>query len=555
VVLNDGRVMYHRWEYIDKGARVAKTVCSMNPDGSRPQELYGLADDDTTIYMYPQPLPGSSERFVCVGTCHYPQGGCLGSILLVDCGLGLRGRGPDPNEPGFLRDDPRYPVRNLTPHVFIPRRSEPGWAFLTTEGKYVHNSEGRQGHLYTHPYPVSDRQFLVSFKVNPTDHYKEVPNAYALSRVDLEGRHRPIHADPPLSCWHPTPRVARALPPQPQPSRDPQFAAANQALCVVANVYDGMEGVEPGTVKWLRINEALPRYWSTGRRWEPSLSSSSWKAALWPRVQWGVVPVEKDGSAHFLVPASRSIFFQALDADFREVQRERTYVNYAPGEVRSCTGCHGQHHHAPPASAAARPLALRRPPSTPQAQPCDLAAAGGDGLPGQTVHYPADIQPILNNRCVSCHGATNPAGQLRLTGEVTLYYNTSYEELASKQLAGPIVPEFTSFLQGDRGNYNGAYLPPGSLGCRTSKLMAILSDPAHPKNVKDDHSRMLTPTELMILSRWVDSNYQFYGSYFGRQHPQWLKPDPAVPAYNPADFRRKPTFAEATSFLAPPWHR
>ena len=78
VVLDDGRVMYHRWEYIDKGARVAKTVWSMNPDGTRPQELYGVADDDTTIYMYPQPLPGSDHRFVCVGTCHYPQGGCLG---------------------------------------------------------------------------------------------------------------------------------------------------------------------------------------------------------------------------------------------------------------------------------------------------------------------------------------------------------------------------------------------------------------------------------------------------------------------------------------------
>ena len=65
VVLNDGRVMYHRWEYIDKGARVAKTVWSMNPDGTSPQELYGLADDDTTIYMYPQPLPGSS-RTLCL---------------------------------------------------------------------------------------------------------------------------------------------------------------------------------------------------------------------------------------------------------------------------------------------------------------------------------------------------------------------------------------------------------------------------------------------------------------------------------------------------------
>ncbi len=226
-----------------------------------------------------------------------------------------------------------------------------------------------------------------------------------------------------------------------------------------------MEGVEPGEVKWLRINEALPRYWSTGRRWDPSLSSSSWKAALWPRVQWGVVPVEEDGSAYFVVPAQRSIFYQALDKDFREIQRERTYVNYASGEVRSCNGCHGQASHAVPPVGSATPLALMRAPSIPQPQPCDLVENGGDGQAGQVIHYPTDIQPILDAKCISCHGQTDPAGGLILTGEVTTYYNTSYEQLASKELAGPIIPEFTSFLSGDRGNYNGAYLPPRSLGC------------------------------------------------------------------------------------------
>ena len=555
LVLDDGRVMYHRWEYIDRGARVAKTVWSMNPDGTRPQELYGLADDDTTIYMYPQPLPGSNHRFVCVGTCHYPQGGCLGAILLVDFGMGVRERGPDPDEADYVQGDARYPVINITPHVFIKRRMEPGWFFLTKEGKYVLDPEGRSGHLYTHPYPVSDREFLVSYKVNPSDHYKQVANAYALYLIDTAGHHRPVHADDKLSCWHPLPLVARPVPPRVHLLRDPEYAAGNQAVCVVANVYQGMEGIEPGNVKWLRINEALPRYWSTNRRWGPSLSSSSWKAALWPRVQWGVVPVEKDGSAHFLVPANRSIFFQALDENFRELQRERTYVNYAPGEIRSCTGCHGQSNRTPSLGASAMPLALTRAPSTPQPQPCDLVAGGGDGRAGQVIHYPTDIQPIFDAKCVSCHGPKDPAGGLRLTGEITLYYNTSYEELARKELAGPIIAEFTSFRQGDRGNYNGAYLPPRHLGCPTSPMIAMLTTPAHPKNAKDDHSKMLTATELMILSRWVDTNYQFYGSYFGRHHPQWVNRDPGNSAYDPADFRRKATFEEATSFLAPPWHR
>jgi len=556
VVLDDGRVMYHRWEYVDRGARVAKTIWSMNPDGTKPQELYGLEDDDTTIYMYPQPLPHDTRRFVCVGTCHFPQGGCLGAILLVDASKSVRGRGPDPNEADYVPRDDRYPVMNVTPHVFVERRTEPGWHFLNKEGKYAHDTNGQSGHLYTHPYPVSDREFLVSYKVNPSDHYKEVPNAYALYLIDLEGNHRFVHADSKLSCWHPLPLVPRPVPPAlPPSSRDPKYEADNQAVCFLTNVYQGMEGVEPGTVKWLRINEALPRYWSTGRRWGPALSSSSWKAALWPRVQWGVVPVEEDGSAHFLVPANRSIFFQTLDKDFREIQRERTYVNYAPGESRSCTGCHGQSNRTAPAATTAAPLAPMRAPSIPQPQPCDLVENGGNGLAGQVIHYPTDIQPLFDRKCVSCHGSSEPAGGLRLTGEITEYYNTSYEELARKQLAGPIISEFTSFLSGDRGNYNGAYLFPRHLGSATSTLIDMLTHSAHPKNAKDNHCGMLTEMELMILSRWVDSNYQFYGSYFGRQHPQWVNADPGNPAYNPADFRRKATFEEATGFLAPEWHR
>ncbi|MBC8873135.1 MAG: hypothetical protein H8E44_27190 [Planctomycetes bacterium] len=555
VVLGDGRVMYHRWEYIDKGARVGKTIWSMNPDGTAPRERYGVADDTTTVYMYPQAVPGSDDRLVCVGTCHFPQGGCLGAIMLIDFKKGVRARGPDPDEADYVQWDERNAVTNLTPHVFVERRTEPGWHFLTKEGRHVHDRNGQQGHLYTHPYPVSDREFLVSLKVDPTDHYKNVADAYSLYLVDTEGNHRFVHADDELSCWHPTPLVPRRVPPAIETVRNPEYAASDQALCILSNISRGMQGVEPGEVKWLRINEAVPRYWDTGRRWGSSLSSSSWKAALWPRVQWGIVPVEEDGSAHFLVPANRSIFFQALDENFREIQRERTYVNYAPGEVRSCTGCHGQAAHTASALGSVTPLALTRAPSTPQPQPCDLVENGGDGRAGQVIHYPTDIQPIFNAKCVSCHGKSEPAGGLKLTDEATLYYNTSYEELARRELAGPIIPEFTSFLHGDRGNYNGAYLPPRSLGCAKSTLIDVLTNSTHPKNAEDDHSRMLTERELMILSRWVDANYQFYGGYYGRHHPQWVNPDPGKPSYKPADFRRKPTFDEAISFFAPEWHR
>jgi len=555
VVLDDGRVMYHRWEYIDKGARVCKTIWSMNPDGTMPQELYGVGDDTTTVYMYPQAIDGDAHRLVCVGTCHFPQGGCVGSIMLIDLQRGALKRGPDPDEPDYVQWDDRYAVTNITPHVFIERRTEPGWYFQTADGKYVHDKEGRSGPLYTHPYPVGNNTFLVSYKEDPADHYKNVADAYSLYLIDTEGKHRPIHRDAKLSLWHPTPLMARQVPPKIYTPRDLHHASRNEALCIVADIYQGMESVERGKVKWLRINEAVPRYWDTGRRWPKATSSSAWKAALWPRVQWGVVPVEKDGSAHFTVPANRNIFFQALDENFMEVQRERTYVNYHPGEVRSCVGCHGRSNRTTHTGSTRSTIAMNRPASTPQPQPCDLVENGGDGRAQQVIHYPTDIQPIFNAKCVSCHSNADPAGELKLTDDVTEYYTTSYEQLALKQLAGPILSEFTTFRRGDQGNYNGATLAPMSLGSYKSVMITMLTDPAHPKNAEYDHTEMLGKHELMVLSRWIDSNYQFYGGYYGRHHAAWVNADPQNPFYNPADFRRKPLFEEAISMYAPAWHR
>jgi hypothetical protein len=555
VVLDDGRVMYHRWEYIDKGARVGKTIMSMYPDGTRPQELYGMGDDTTTVYMYPQQMPHSSDHLVCVGTCHYPQGGCVGSIMLINLKNRVRHRGPDPDQKDYRKMDNRYAVNNITPEVFVERRTEPGWHFQSKDGKVVHDKNGTSGHLFTHPWPISDKEFLVSYKFKSSDHYKNIPNAYGLYLIDLKGKRQLIHKDDELSCWHPTPLLARKVPPVLSSPIDQNLAKKKQALCIVTNIYQDVPNVEPGEIKHLRINEALPRYWSTGRSWAPRNSSSSWKAALWPRVQWGIVPVEADGSACFTVPADRAIFLQALDKDYREIQRERTYVNYRPGEIRSCIGCHGRSGQAPKSIQRHTPLALKRRPSNPAPQPCDLIENGGDGLPGQVIHYPTDIQPIFDAKCVSCHGNDTPDGDLKLTGDITGFYSVSYEQIVRKRLCGPVIQEFLSFTQGDRGNYNGAELPPKSLGAIKAPLIEILTKAKHPKNTVENHSKMLNRNELMIMVRWADTNYQFYGSYFGRQHPAWQKANPANSDWNPKNFRRKATFQEAISTDAPKWHR
>ena len=79
---------------------------------------------------------------------------------------------------------------------------------------------------------------------------------------------------------------------------------------------------------------------------------------------YGTVPVEPDGSAHFCVPAERPVYFQALDGQFNEVQRMRSYVHLQPGEQLSCIGCHEHRFSAPPTPRQRLPLALRRGPSS-----------------------------------------------------------------------------------------------------------------------------------------------------------------------------------------------
>ena len=106
-----------------------------------------------------------------------------------------------------------------------------------------------------------------------------------------------------------------------------------------------------------------------------------------------------------------------------EVQRMRTFVNFQPGESRSCIGCHEPRPLAPPGKT---PLALTHPPNSPAAQP-------GETVP-RPIHYPTDVQPILDRHCVRCHGGEKTEGELDLSGELTTFFNRSYENLMRKKL-------------------------------------------------------------------------------------------------------------------------
>ena len=517
-VMNDGRVLYTRWEYVDKGAVSVKCLWAMNPDGSGSSEIYGADIALPPTFTQGRPIPGSDNLFIAAGTPHCPQN-AVGTIIRIDTSKDIRTRDP---------------MTYITPDVDV--RAEGGFWF-DPAGKW-----GKR--LFKDPYPISGKLFLVS--LNPTGVATEKVN-WGICSLDEAGQTTRLYQDARYGSFMPIPVKPRSVPPVVAARTDPNLAALNKAACIITDVYRGLEGIQRGQAKYLRINEQVPRPWNArrfydGDEYDQQHAVISKDASLGLKVQLGIVPIESDGSAYFLVPADRNIYLQVLDENFMELQRERTYVNYRPGEKRSCTGCHETPSQAPSQQQTA-PLALARPPSEPGPQPGEVSGA-------RPLHYPTDVQPVWDKYCLKCHSGASPKGGLNLSGNMTALFNTSYESLMperrqapnrDRHVLGPIIGE----NHPKTGNIE--YLPAKSLGSHTSVLVAMLSggkvqlsnpaDAQRAATLAEKHKEIhLTGEELLRITTWVEANGQYYGSYYGKRNIKY-KAD--------LDFRPVPTFQQA----------
>jgi len=500
-VLPDGWITYSRWEYVDKGQLGIKCLWAMKPDGSGSREIYGNDIPFPPTMLHGRAIPGEPNKLVMLGTPHFPQSG-IGTVITVDTTKDIRSRAP---------------MHFVTWWVDI--RQEPGWNHFLGPGWTRHGN----GPLYMDPHPLGKDLFLVSHN---RDRGWNDPTAYELMLLDDSGNHWPILASDDYSLWQPTPLVSRKRPPVVPSTLEPELAKKGLAVCYVQNIYHGMEGIRPGEVKYIRIFEQLPRPWSCRRLWEPNQNLVyliSPRSALAAKVLRGVVPVEKDGSAHFYVPAGRNIYFQALDAKYRELQRERTYVNYMPGERRGCVGCHETPQDTP-TDRLGLATALKKPPVRPQPQPGDKTAA-------RPLHFAIDVQPVLDKHCVTCHGGKRKEAGLDLREELTRSFSRSYERL------------LRYVKTTDEGSDWGgsAYLPPKSIGSHASRLIKQLDKGCTGMKHK-------LPLEHYVkITTWVDANAVYYGSYWGRiriehrDHP---------------NFRPVPTLKDALATEPPlPWNK
>lgn len=470
-VLDDGRIVYTRWDYVDRHAVHYEHLWTMRPDGSAPTALYGNNTFNPVGIWEARQVPGS-HLIMATAAAHHAM--TAGSIVLVDAARGVDGEAP---------------ILRLTPDVPFPESETtlaPGWRSTVPPASpppVTPEAQRWPGHCYKSPWPLSERLFLVAYSYDALigEPSANLPNLFGIYLADAHGNRELLYRDLNIASLYPMPVRARPRPPILAPSSDP--GAARQGSFFIQDIYRSDPPLPPGSVRRLRVLQVLPK--STPGINNPPVGLAN--ASPGKQVV-GTVPVEADGSAYFAAPAGVPLSFQALDERGMAIQTMRSVVYLQPGETSACIGCHEPRTSAPPSRSAA--LALTRPRSTIEPGPTGA----------RPFSYPLLVQPVLDRRCVSCHGAEDPRGGISLTGEPQGHYTVSYNVLAS------LVP-FSQWTGGaDFRAVNSEPVSfPDRFGARASPILRRL--------LAGHHDVILDQDDLERLATWMDANALFYGTF------------------------------------------
>jgi hypothetical protein len=502
-VLDDGRILYDRWEYVDSMYGPRFGLWTVNPDGTQHALYCGNNDWAPGAIFDAHAIPGTEQVVAVFGACHDRP---WGAMVMLDRRRGLDGMAPvvrswPADIRPYMENPPQYRLGdNATPMIdtfrHLPLKYEDPWPLADAES-------GRGAGKY----------FLcvrtLTAQHPPTTHcvrgwscpgMADAKEQTGVFLVDVFGNELLLHAEEP-GCFDPMPLTPRRRPPA-IPSR--VNYARTSGTCYVADVYrgSGMERVPRGTVRWLRVIEAPPKRNWTPRMWDRDTNQApgmNFNCTSNKRIL-GDAPVDADGSAYFEVPADRFVFFQLLDAQKMMIQSMRTGTSLMPGEHTGCVGCHEGRLEGMPAlpSAADLPSALRRRPS--RLEPWF-------GAPRE-FNYLTEVQPIFDRDCVECHDYGKEAGRtLNLAGDLGLVFNTSYLDLHVKSAMrwAPDPPGAPKKLIQVVHDGPPEVLPPYSWGSHRSRLVDVLR--------KEHYGKRLPADDLARLITWIDLNAPYYGSY------------------------------------------
>jgi MYXO-CTERM domain-containing protein len=491
-IANDGRIVYTRYDHIDRDNLAAHHIWWCNPDGSNPLSYggnYALPLDTMgtgpwidgrkdgkrpMAELYPRSIPGSATKYVAVAGPHH--GEAYGTLIIRDL---------------YKVDDNKMgQVTKLTPEVGFPDTADKGT--LT----------------YGPAWPLSETLFLTSYdnslvlldtSVTPakrTEYYRT-----------SKGTLRPIY---------PIPAAPRTAPPKVmdytvQGERwTPSTPPATIVVDDVTNT-DAHGKLPTGVkIKSMRIVQVLPKTTTTGN--DPRLGYSSYNIA---KVSLGTVPVEDDGSVFFEAPIGREILFQLLDEKGMAVQTMRSGTYVHPGENMTCNGCHEEKFSC--CVPGGTPLAAKR------------AASKMEPELGRVepINFARHVAPVLT-KCASCHVGKPAAPTLM----------TKY---------GDVMDYAFWFSGGTNGNtepvHGGSRSKPGMIGARGSRMgKALLNDTHQQAQAAGKYN----DNDVRTLTQWLDLGSDELGSWddpatqrlgklvwpsldFDKDDPQGLKYKPESP--------------------------
>lgn len=465
-VLDDGRVVYLRWDYNDRSQMFTQKLFVMNPDGTGQAEFYGNSSWFPTTIGHARGIPGS-QSVVCIFSGHHtPQTGKLGIL-----------------DPAKGRQE------NAGAQFVAPVRVP------TAERTDVY---GQSGELFQYPFALSQTEFLVTYAPlgwEPERAGRQRNERLAIYWMDITGRRELLASDPQMPCNQPVPLVRR--PPPPARPRLVDYRQSSGTF-YLQDVYagPGLAGVPRGAIKKLRVialefrPAGIGNNGSIGPGGEAlvctpiSIGNGSWDV----KTVLGDAKVYEDGSALFTVPARRPVYFQTLDDKNRAVQTMRSWSTLQPGENRACAGCHEHKNTAPPVSSRGVTLAMK---SGPQA----LVPFYG---PPRGFSFRKEIQPILDRHCTGCHkDRQQKMAPGRLAGALTRERDPAW------------LPYFTQ-CNGDRSDASRAS-PTTADATLDRPCFSLLDGP-----VQDNVARRRWTDSYLNLTLSAPSDYyEAVGAYFG----------------------------------------
>jgi hypothetical protein len=496
-VMKDGRIMWTRSEYLDKGSDFGHTLWAIRPDGTQPELIFG--NNTPNCYGQAHEVPGTNE-LVTVLISH---GNHDGPIALIN---------------RSMANNDVEAITNITPDT-----------------RPCYQMDRDYYHTFRNPYPLSSDYFIVSHNPDKNHHY-------SLYIIDRYGNRELLYCDPLISSMHPMPFCRRELQDViPQIINSKDLANQQMGQFTVQDVYIGLgDDVKRGSAKHLRVSVEVPSfldelpdgqycasydpfedYYATPTHLVRGPQSSfltrttnanitslvrtyvSWKdnteeiepglfritenggwASYVAKQSLGTVPIEADGSINFIAPANKVLYFHLLDSAYNEIQRMRSVIQLQPGEVRTCIGCHEDRTMSP---IVRKPIADMKKPRLITPDP------SGDA----PFSYEKKIQPVLDNNCVKCHDGTRT--------DRPVFVGTKGEDRVPVSFRSIIEGGYVHFFNYAWGmrHYKAE---PYSFGTVQSKIWKALDD----KNHKDV---VLSSDEKRALKLWVDLNCPLWPDY------------------------------------------